>query len=170
MLEQCYRQLPLPPGPWVLPIIGDTLRIMRTGLIDLSQERQRKYGPIHRTWLIGQRNVFVSDAACVRRILNGEHTIVEGTSIHRIASCTISQEWFSNELANASCRQHSSKTSMHMHRSAQLTKKLHLDLFWVHCASKSLYQLVNVKFYNTAVLVGMTATVHACFSCKVSDA
>ena len=62
----------------MLPIIGDTLRIMKTGLIDLSQERQKKYGPIHRTWLIGQRNVFVSDTASVRRILNGEHTIVEG--------------------------------------------------------------------------------------------
>lgn len=39
------------------------------------------YGPIHRTWLLGERNVFVADAACVRKVLNGEHTIAEGIHI-----------------------------------------------------------------------------------------
>lgn len=76
----CRQQLPLPPGPWTIPFIGDTLRIMRSGLVDLSAERQQKYGPIHRTWLIGERNVFIADTASVRKILNGEHTIAEGQS------------------------------------------------------------------------------------------
>ena len=72
------RQLPLPPGPWVVPYIGDTFRFMYEGLIQISTERMPKYGLIHRTWILGERNVFVADAACVRKILNGEHTIAEG--------------------------------------------------------------------------------------------
>lgn len=73
-----YRQLPLPPGPWVIPYIGDTFRFMSQGLIKISTDRMAIYGPIHRTWLLGERNVFVADAACVRKVLNGEHTIAEG--------------------------------------------------------------------------------------------
>lgn len=73
-----YRQLPLPPGPWVVPYIGDTFRFMSQGLIKISTDRMAIYGPIHRTWLLGERNVFVADAACVRKVLNGEHTIAEG--------------------------------------------------------------------------------------------
>lgn len=73
-----YRQLPLPPGPWVVPYIGDTFRFMYQGLIKISTDRMAVYGPIHRTWLLGERNVFVADAACVRKVLNGEHTIAEG--------------------------------------------------------------------------------------------
>ncbi|KAL0038379.1 hypothetical protein WJX77_004264 [Trebouxia sp. C0004] len=71
------KSLPLPPGPWVLPYAGDTLRLIYQGLIKLSTDRQAIYGPIHRTWILGERNVFVADAACVRKILNGEHTIAE---------------------------------------------------------------------------------------------
>ena len=76
-----YRQLPLPPGPWVIPYIGDTFRFMSQGLIKISTDRMAVYGPIHRTWLLGERNVFVADAACVRKVLNGEHTIAEGTDL-----------------------------------------------------------------------------------------
>lgn len=71
------RPLPLPPGPWVLPYAGDTLRLVYQGLVKISTDRQAIYGPIHRTWILGERNVFVADAACVRKILNGEHTIAE---------------------------------------------------------------------------------------------
>lgn len=68
----------MPPGPWVIPYIGDTFRFMSQGLIKISTDRMAVYGPIHRTWLLGERNVFVADAACVRKVLNGEHTIAEG--------------------------------------------------------------------------------------------
>ena len=51
---------------------------MYQGLINISTERMAVYGPIHRTWILGERNVFVADAACVRKVLNGEHTIAEG--------------------------------------------------------------------------------------------
>ena len=74
------RQLPLPPGPWVLPYIGDTIKLIYEGLIKISTDRQAIYGPIHRTWILGERNVFVADAASVRKVLNGEHTIAEGVS------------------------------------------------------------------------------------------
>ncbi|KAL3157165.1 hypothetical protein ABBQ38_001405 [Trebouxia sp. C0009 RCD-2024] len=50
---------------------------MSQGLIKISTDRMAVYGPIHRTWLLGERNVFVADAACVRKVLNGEHTIAE---------------------------------------------------------------------------------------------
>lgn len=71
------RQLPLPPGPWVVPYIGDTFRLIYQGLTKISTDRQAIYGPIHRTWILGERNVFVADAASVRKVLNGEHTIAE---------------------------------------------------------------------------------------------
>lgn len=54
---------------------------MSQGLIKISTDRMAVYGPIHRTWLLGERNVFVADAACVRKVLNGEHTIAEGIYI-----------------------------------------------------------------------------------------
>ena len=72
------RHLPLPPGPWVIPYIGDTFNLIYQGLIKISTDRQAKYGPIHRTWILGERNVFVADTASVRKVLNGEHTIAEG--------------------------------------------------------------------------------------------
>jgi len=84
------RHLPLPPGPWVLPYAGDTLRLIYQGLIKISTDRQAIYGPIHRTWILGERNVFVADAACVRKILNGEHTIVEGVRCEQAPKALIS--------------------------------------------------------------------------------
>ena len=81
LLYPLCSQLPLPPGPWVIPYIGDTFRLIYQGLIKISTDRQAIYGPIHATWILGERNVFVADAACVRKILNGEHTIAEGVHL-----------------------------------------------------------------------------------------
>jgi len=66
------------------------LRLIYQGLIKISTDRQAIYGPIHRTWILGERNVFVADAACVRKILNGEHTIAEGVRCEQVPKALIS--------------------------------------------------------------------------------
>ena len=107
VLGTCRQQLPLPPGPWTIPFIGDTLRIMRSGLVDLSAERQKKYGPIHRTWLIGERNVFIADTASVRKVLNGEHTIAEGQSSTSITSNPQEPSFCTWPCSRSACSMHS---------------------------------------------------------------
>ncbi len=102
------RHLPLPPGPWVLPYAGDTLRLIYQGLIKISTDRQAIYGPIHRTWILGERNVFIADAACVRKILNGEHTIAEGVCCDQVSQALVSHcnahVLSADDLCFASCK------------------------------------------------------------------
>ena len=109
-----HRQLPLPPGPWVIPYIGDTLRLIYQGLIKISTDRQAIYGPIHQTWILGERNVFVADAACVRKILNGEHTIAEGSCLQECWMDKLSIQHLS--LCFTGLQQTASGTLLSQHR------------------------------------------------------
>jgi cytochrome P450 len=53
-------RLPLPPGRYGLPLVGETLTLLRDN--DFSLKRFRQYGPIYRTHLLGRPTIVMSGA------------------------------------------------------------------------------------------------------------
>ncbi|XP_041370929.1 cytochrome P450 26A1-like [Gigantopelta aegis] len=68
--------LPLPPGEMGYPIIGETLQFFRQGA-DFYNRRIAKYGRVFKTHLLGSPTVRVIGSENVRKILLGEHIIVD---------------------------------------------------------------------------------------------
>lgn len=64
-------QLPLPPGDYGLPIIGETLSFFRDP--DFAQKKHQRYGAIFKTRLLGKPTVFVKGVEANRFVLAGEN-------------------------------------------------------------------------------------------------
>ncbi|KAK3575799.1 hypothetical protein CHS0354_000050 [Potamilus streckersoni] len=70
-----HESLPLPPGTLGYPLIGETLEFLKKGSL-FYQERQRKYGNIYKTHILGAPTIRVIGADNLKTILMGENTIV----------------------------------------------------------------------------------------------
>lgn len=63
--------LPLPPGSFGLPLIGDTLNFLRDS--QFSQKRHQQYGPIFKTSIFGQPTIFVCGQEANLFVLSNEN-------------------------------------------------------------------------------------------------
>ncbi|MEO0867187.1 MAG: cytochrome P450 [Cyanobacteria bacterium J06642_11] len=64
-------KLPLPPGNFGLPLIGDTLSFFRDP--NYGEKQHAKYGPIFKTRLLGSPTLFVKGAAANQFVLTNEN-------------------------------------------------------------------------------------------------
>lgn len=64
------RSLPLPPGSFGLPIIGETISFLREK--DFVQKRQQRYGQIFKTHVFGRPTVFMIGAEATRFLFANE--------------------------------------------------------------------------------------------------
>jgi retinoid hydroxylase len=65
------KQLPLPPGQFGLPLLGETLDFFRDG--QFAQKRHDQYGDIFKTRLLGRPTIFVRGAEAMRFVLSQEN-------------------------------------------------------------------------------------------------
>lgn len=65
------KSLPLPPGHFGLPLIGETIAFLRDR--DFAEKRQKKYGSIFKTRLFGQPTVMVMGPDANRFVLSHEN-------------------------------------------------------------------------------------------------
>lgn len=63
--------LPLPPGRFGLPLIGETLGFLQD--LHFAEKRHQKYGPIFKTQLLGRPTVFLIGAEANRFLLTHEN-------------------------------------------------------------------------------------------------
>ncbi|MFB2881252.1 hypothetical protein [Floridanema aerugineum] len=61
------RTLPLPPGNFGLPLIGETVEFLRDP--DFMEKRQKKYGSIFKTRIFGADSIAIVGAEANRFIL-----------------------------------------------------------------------------------------------------
>jgi len=62
--------LPLPPGSFGLPLIGETIAFLRDP--HFAQKRQKKYGPIFKTHIMGRPTVILTGSEANRFILSSD--------------------------------------------------------------------------------------------------
>lgn len=80
------KTLPLPPGDFGIPFLGETLSWAVEGK-NFNSSRRKKHGTVFSTHFLGNPIVKVSGASNVKQILQGEHdkvTTIWPTSIRRI--------------------------------------------------------------------------------------
>jgi len=65
------RPLPLPPGNFGLPLIGETVSFLRDA--DFTDKRQQRYGTIFKTHVFGRPTVIMSGADANRFLLTNEN-------------------------------------------------------------------------------------------------
>lgn len=70
-MTSAEKMLPLPPGNYGLPWIGETLSFFNDP--DFAQQRFQRYGDIFKTRLFGQPTIFIKGTAANRFILTGEN-------------------------------------------------------------------------------------------------
>ncbi|MDV3353092.1 cytochrome P450 [Leptothoe sp. LEGE 181152] len=70
-MSQTISNLPLPPGDFGLPLIGDTLSFFRDP--NYGEKQHKKYGPIFKTRLLGSPTLFVQGADANQFILTNEN-------------------------------------------------------------------------------------------------
>ena len=63
--------LPLPPGSFGLPLIGDTFSFFRDS--NYSEKQHKKYGPIFKIRLLGSPTLFVKGADANQLVLTNEN-------------------------------------------------------------------------------------------------
>jgi cytochrome P450 len=63
--------LPLPPGSFGLPLIGDTINFLRDS--QFARKRHQQYGPIFKTSLLGQPTIFLYGPEANMFILTNEN-------------------------------------------------------------------------------------------------
>ncbi|XP_053406375.1 cytochrome P450 26A1-like [Mercenaria mercenaria] len=68
--------LPLPPGGYGLPFIGETIHMLILGKA-YFENRRKEYGDVYKTHLLGKPTIRVIGAEGVKQILRGENTIVQ---------------------------------------------------------------------------------------------
>lgn len=54
------RSLPLPPGSFGLPVVGETISFLRDS--DFNEKRHKRYGPVFKTHIFGRPTVMMSGA------------------------------------------------------------------------------------------------------------
>ncbi len=65
------RSLPLPPGSFGLPLIGETIGLLRDP--NFAQKRQKRYGSIFKTHLFGRPTVVMIGAEANRFLFTNEN-------------------------------------------------------------------------------------------------
>ena len=70
-------RLPLPPGDFGLPLIGETLNFL--GEKNYAQKRQAKYGPIFKSHIFGSPTIFLSGAEANSFLFANENKYFEAT-------------------------------------------------------------------------------------------
>ncbi|XP_039260317.2 cytochrome P450 26B1-like [Styela clava] len=99
--------LPLPPGDFGIPFIGETLSWVIQGS-KFNSSRRKQYGKIFSTHFLGKPVIKVTGAENVRQILQGEHdkvTTIWPTTVrrivgeHSIANCRGDQHKYIRKLA-----------------------------------------------------------------------
>ncbi len=70
-MNQSTSTLPLPPGEFGLPILGETLNFLRDA--DYATKKHQKYGPIFKTRLFGGPTIFVKDSPANQFVLTNEN-------------------------------------------------------------------------------------------------
>ncbi|XP_052770912.1 cytochrome P450 26A1-like [Mya arenaria] len=68
--------LPLPPGEFGLPIIGETVQML-LNMNEFTRRKRAQYGDVYVTHFLGNPTVRVCGAKHVRSVLRGKHTTVE---------------------------------------------------------------------------------------------
>lgn len=71
MTTHAERSLPLPPGNFGLPLIGETISFFRDP--DFAKKRQQRYGPIFKTHLFGRPTVMMIGSEAIRFLLSNEN-------------------------------------------------------------------------------------------------
>jgi cytochrome P450 len=71
------NSLPIPPGNFGLPWLGETLNFLNDG--DFSKKRQQQFGPIFKTRLFGKNVIFVSGALANRFLFTKEQETFQAT-------------------------------------------------------------------------------------------
>lgn len=71
------RSLPLPPGQFGWPAIGETISFLRDS--DFYQKRKNKYGPMFKTHIFGQPTVVMSGSEANRFVFTNENTYFTST-------------------------------------------------------------------------------------------
>lgn len=71
-MNQPISSLPLPPGEWGLPIIGETLKFFQDP--NYTVKKHQKYGPVFKTRLLGTPTIFVKDNDANQFVLGNENT------------------------------------------------------------------------------------------------
>ena len=70
-MSQTVSNLPLPPGNFGLPVLGDTLNFFRDP--NYGEKQHAKYGPIFKTRLLGSPTLFVKGADANQFVLTNEN-------------------------------------------------------------------------------------------------
>lgn len=65
------QSLPLPPGEFGLPILGETLSFLNDA--DFAQTRHHRYGDVFKTQLLGKPTIFVRGAEANQFVLTGDN-------------------------------------------------------------------------------------------------
>jgi retinoid hydroxylase len=71
------RSLPLPPGKFGLPLIGETLSFL--GDADFNDKRQNKYGLVYKTHIFGQPTVMMSGSEANRFLFTHDNSYFTAT-------------------------------------------------------------------------------------------
>lgn len=71
-MSQSSLTLPLPPGDFGLPLLGETLKFFRDP--DYAAKKHRQHGPVFKTRLLGNPTVFVKDAEANQFVLANENS------------------------------------------------------------------------------------------------
>lgn len=65
------RALPLPPGRFGLPVVGETISFLRDS--DFNEKRHKRYGSVFKTHLFGRPTVMMSGAQASQFLLTNEN-------------------------------------------------------------------------------------------------
>ena len=76
MSEQTLKSLPLPPGKFGWPLVGETLSLLADS-IKFADKRHQKYGKIFKTRILGQPTIYITGAEANRFFLTKENKFIE---------------------------------------------------------------------------------------------
>jgi len=65
------RSLPLPPGSFGLPVVGETISFLRDS--DFNEKRHKRYGPVFKTHIFGRPTVMMSGAEANQFLLTNDN-------------------------------------------------------------------------------------------------
>ncbi|XP_078437696.1 abscisic acid 8'-hydroxylase 3-like isoform X2 [Wolffia australiana] len=73
------RRLPLPPGTMGLPYFGETFQLFSENPIDFFAQKQKKYGPVFKTHILGCPGVMISSAEGAKFVLSSRADLFKPT-------------------------------------------------------------------------------------------
>lgn len=75
--NETLRSLPLPPGKFGLPLVGETLSFLRDR--DFNDKRNQKYGLVYKTNIFGQRTIMMSGSEANRFLFTHDNSYFTAT-------------------------------------------------------------------------------------------